>query len=147
MSSVSCTSDHQELIRTRRQVITRLSRAPRSFHMALMELDFNNPLGPGLSMIIEYMVYTDRYYYNMCSSTSRHAIRKAQRRRRMIIKAVIKLRSENMILTEDRQVVHPQALQHESDKCRTKKRKKNDHRPYHGRPGRDRRRLPQFATT
>ncbi|USN96890.1 MAG: hypothetical protein H6797_01685 [Candidatus Nomurabacteria bacterium] len=148
MSSTSCTNDRQELERVTRKILWRLSRPPQSLRLVLQELDVANVMGPDLTMIFEYLVFTDSYYCQMVCSTSRHSSRKAHRRRRMIYKAFHLLYSSGKILTSDGHIVHPTvwpANAADGDLRRPKRRKKFDQRPYHGRPGRDRGRFPQHV--
>jgi len=141
-------NDRQELERTKKQVLQRLARPSRSLRYFLRKLDLADLSATDIQAVIEHLLHTDRYYYHMSVSISRHAAKKAYRRRRMMSKAVQQLHSDGKILTMEGHIVHPSvlaAIRAVDSSDRPKRRKKFDQRPYHGRPGRDRGRLPQYV--
>ncbi len=147
MSSALCATDKNEFNRIKRSIIRRLARPSQGLRVIIEELDLQDLLGPDLTSIIDYLAYTDEFYIRMIVNSAHHAEKKAYRRQQMIRRAVHALRKEGKILI-DGHVVHPSVRpsgRSRNDSRRPKRKKKFDMRPYHGRPGRDRRRLPQFV--
>lgn len=147
MSSALCASDKKEFNRVKLNIIRRLARPSRSLRVVIDEVDLNDWRGPDLTQVIDYLVHTDDAYMRMIVDSSHHGEKKAFRRQQMIRRAVYALHKNGKIFV-DGHVVHPDSRptgRKPGDNRRPKKRKKFDQRPYHGRPGRDRRRLPQYV--
>lgn len=144
MSTASYVNDQQELAHVKNMVINRLLHMPRCVRVVLEDLADVNHGDKDLMVTIEYVLEKDKYYQKMIRRNSCHAQRQAERRYRMTVTAVFELFDAGKIFTNKRvvnlnmEVSNPRIPQSSS-----KRRIKIDNRSYHGRPRRDRRRLPQ----
>lgn len=145
---------HFESELVRREIINRILYLDRGLARGLNH-DICN-VGPNLDDLVRYVLFKDKKYQQLEAKGRRSFkyAQEAEHRRKTITLIIQDLHEEGGIFylcgiwtlkvstTDD----HRKAGRHpRSDTRHSKKRKKFDQRPYHGRPGRDRRRLPQFV--
>ncbi len=149
MSNASSASDstHFESELVRREIINRILYLNQGLGRGLNH-DIRD-VGPNLDDLIQYVLFKDKKYQQLEKKGQRsfRYAQEAAHRRRTITLIVQDLHADGEIFylcgiwtlkvstTDD----------HRKAGRRSKRNVKNDQRPYHGRPGRDRRRLPQFA--